>query len=196
MATRKTRKFSLGGVTPDELETANASEDPIASLNAQKGWTGSEESPAKKESFKEAFARNRASGAKTFEWNGKKFTTDVAGAAPRAAAKVTDTGDETSRLAARSPAVAKKASYETPFDRARREDREQGRDIGSAVSRLKDRIMGASEGGQDRILRNTQPGKTNSKTMLPEYKKGGFVGSASRRADGIAQRGKTRGKMM
>lgn len=32
----------------------------------------------KKESFKEAFARNRASGAKTFEWNGKKFTTELA----------------------------------------------------------------------------------------------------------------------
>ncbi len=39
------------------------------------------------------------------------------------------------------------------------------------------------------------------KTVYPyvgpnEFKKGGMVGSASKRADGIAQRGKTRGKMI
>jgi hypothetical protein len=34
--------------------------------------------PEKKESFKEAFAKNRKAGNKTFEWNGKKFTTELA----------------------------------------------------------------------------------------------------------------------
>jgi hypothetical protein len=46
MATRKVRRFNgteESSVTADELEIANNSEDPIASLNAQKGWTGSEE---------------------------------------------------------------------------------------------------------------------------------------------------------
>ena len=38
-------------------------------------------------------------------------------------------------------------------------------------------------------------GKFNPEGMDKEYKKGGKVSSASKRADGIAQRGKTRGKM-
>jgi len=40
----KRRKFGTGGVTDDDLEAANASEDPIAELNARKGWTGSDAS--------------------------------------------------------------------------------------------------------------------------------------------------------
>ena len=34
------------------------------------------------------------------------------------------------------------------------------------------------------------------KSLVPNYKKGGKVSSASSRADGIAQRGKTRGMML
>lgn len=198
MATRKTRRFVEGGVTPDELETANASEDPIASLNAQKGWTGAEEvsepaAPVRKQSFKEAFAEARRGGGKTFEWNGKKYTTEMAGAS-KPAAKAVDTGDEMARLKARAPAP--KPKYETGFDRMTRENREAGRDIGSVATRLKDRIMGAGDRGQDRILRDVRPGATNPKTLLPTgMKKGGSVSKASSRADGIAQRGKTRGKI-
>jgi hypothetical protein len=48
---------------------------------------------------------------------------------------------------------------------------------------------------QDRIMRDVRPSSINPKTLLPTgMKKGGAV-KASRRADGIAQRGKTRGKM-
>lgn len=38
-------------------------------------------------------------------------------------------------------------------------------------------------------------GKFDPQGMDKEYKKGGKVGSASKRADGIAERGRTRGKM-
>lgn len=196
MATRKTRKFFGGGVTADELETANASEDPIASLNAQKGWTGTEEStaPARKQSFKEAFAEARRGGGKTFEWNGKKYSTEMAG--EKAPAKVA-APTRTVEAAVVRKSEPRAAAYETPFDRSRREDREAGRDIGSVLSRVKDRIMGAGDRGQDRILRDTRPGATNPKTMLPTgMKKGGSVSKASKRADGIAQRGKTKGRMI
>lgn len=37
-----------------------------------------EETGLKKENFKEAFARNRRMGEKTFEFQGKKYTTDIA----------------------------------------------------------------------------------------------------------------------
>ena len=41
---------------------------------------------AKKETFREAFARNRAAGKDTFTWNGKKYTTEMAKPTPRAPA--------------------------------------------------------------------------------------------------------------
>ena len=186
MATRKTRKFFGGGVTDEDLSAANASEDPIGELNSRKGWTGGEESaspaPARKQSFKEAFAEARRGGGKTFEWNGKKYTTEMAGGSPAAkpAARVTDTGDETARLAARR-AMPVKPAYETPYDRMNRKNREE------AALRAK---------GQDRILKDVRPGAVNPKTLLPTaMKKGGSVSKASGRADGIAQRGKTRGKI-
>lgn len=47
-------------------------------LDAQEAAPAAEPAaPAKAMSFKEAFASNRKSGAKTFEWNGKKYTTNL-----------------------------------------------------------------------------------------------------------------------
>lgn len=48
------RKFGAGGVTDDDLEAANASEDPIAELNARKKWTDSEEPTSQSMALKEA----------------------------------------------------------------------------------------------------------------------------------------------
>lgn len=190
MSTRKPRRFAEGGVTADDLETANASEDPIAALNARKGWTDSEETEKptpQKQSFKEAFAAARRSGGNSFEWNGKKYSTQVAGSkSSSAAAKpVTDTGDETARLRARAPAPAAKPKYETSYDRMNRRNREE------AAAR-----SASTPKGQDRIMRDVRPGQTSSKTLLPTgLKKGGVVSKASGRADGCAERGKTRGKI-
>lgn len=191
MATRKHRRFAEGGATAEDLEAANASEDPIAELNARKGWTGSTEAAdqaaPRKQSFKEAFAEARRAGGKTFDWNGKKYTTEVAGA-KTAAKPATDTGDETARLRARAPATAPaapKPKYETAYDRMNRRNREE------AAAR-----SAATPKGQDRILRDVRPGQVNAKTLLPTgMKKGGSVSKASGRADGCAQRGKTRGKI-
>lgn len=41
---------------------------------------GKSSGPAAKQSFKEAFAAARKGGGKSFEWNGKKYTTEMAGA--------------------------------------------------------------------------------------------------------------------
>lgn len=47
--------------------------------------------PAKKQSFKEAFAAARAEpGKKQFEWNGKQYSTEMAKAKPKADAKAPD----------------------------------------------------------------------------------------------------------
>lgn len=185
MATRKIKRFTTGGVTDDDLEAANASEDPIATLNKRKGWTDTEEETptvTKKQSFKEAFAENRKAGNKTFEWEGKKYTTEMAG--EKKATPKTE--------AAPKPAAKPAAKYETPYDRMNRENRETSQsraDTRAETERL--------------AKRNPSPGrwkfdssKVNPKTLLP-LKKGGVVGSsASRRADGIATKGKTKGRML
>lgn len=57
--------------------------------------------------------------------------------------------------------------------------------------------MGMSKWRQDREERRRETrGKVPDLDKPLPYKKGGSVGSASKRADGIAQRGKTRGKMV
>ena len=59
--------------------------------------------------------------------------------------------------------------------------------------RLQEAKDSANYKERDRALYgSTTPGKL--KDNMLEFKKGGSVGSASKRADGIAQRGKTRGK--
>lgn len=97
----------------------------------------------KKQSFKEAFASARKSGDKTFEWQGKKYTTELASEKPKASVKTKETFSASKAIGA-SP--AKKAP---DFMR---------------------KAMG--------------------------MKSGGSVSSASRRADGCAVKGKTRGKMV
>ncbi len=197
-----TKRFNAGGVTDDDLTQANASDDPIGKLNELKGWTESgsgtgDFAPApqpKKQSFKEAFAEARKGGGKTFEWNGKKYTTEMAGGASKPAQKaapVTDTGDDTARLMSRAPAPAKKPAYETSYDRMNRQNREAAAAKSSAASGERATLM------KNMRERDFGKGKIDSKTMLPTkgYKSGGSV-SASRRADGIAMRGKTRGKMV
>jgi hypothetical protein len=83
--------------------------------------------------FKEAFAAARKEGDKTFEWRGKKYTTEMAPSKPKAPAK-------------RRPLPGK-----------------------------------ATEGKMSDVV---------------GAKKGGMVSSASKRGDGCAIKGKTRGRMV
>jgi hypothetical protein len=104
---------------------------------------------------------------------------------------IKDTGDESARLESRYKKPAPK--YETPYDRMNRSNRESGTDFDSMVGKLKDRITGASDRGQDRILTGIKKKADENKFMgSTGMKSGGKVSSASKRADGIAIRGKTR----
>lgn len=148
----KVKKYSAGG-----YEDTDDAKNLILAAEREKADAEKPAEPLKMASFKEAFASARKAGDKTFEYMGKKYTTELAKpksesktpAGPRAS----DTGDELSRLLRRSP---------------------------SPVPRTD--LMRTSKG----------------KVSLGEasFKKGGTVGSASRRADGCAQRGKTRGRVV
>jgi len=94
----------------------------------------------------------------------------------------------------RAPTPAKKpaAPYEAPYDRMNRTNREDAAAKGSTAAetaRLRQRNMPASKFNASGV---------NPKTLLPSkgFAKGGSISSASSRADGIAQRGKTRGTML
>lgn len=107
------------------------------------------------------------------------------------ATKVRDTGDEVDRLANRYKKQSPK--YETSYDRMNRTNREAGIDFDSVVDKVKKRITGASDSGQDRILTGMKKKSDENKFMgSTNMKSGGSVSSASKRADGCAIRGKTR----
>lgn len=82
MATRKPRKFAEGGET--DADTGYDEETQA------RGTAELEKIRDTQPSFKEAFAAARSAGDKTFEWGGKKFTTELAKpkAAPKAEPKV------------------------------------------------------------------------------------------------------------
>jgi hypothetical protein len=128
------KRYNDGGLPdyerePDEQDRKQQ-EGAMAEYTDRKEKEAVMAKPLAKASFKEAFAEARASGDKTFEWGGKKYTTEMA--KPKSPAK-----------------------------------------------------------------RKALPGKAAEGQMsgVVGAKKGGVV-SASRRADGCAIRGKTRGKMV
>ena len=153
--------------------------------------------------FKEAFAEARAEGKKTFEWNGEKYNTKLK---EKAKDKGPDESEaETKRLA------SKKDEGETrkPTNRggaAALAGAGIGLGAAAALSGMKrseaarkEREM--SKGREERSMKSPVRSMTAEESAWEgeggrSYRKGGSVGSASKRADGIAQRGKTRGRIV
>lgn len=98
-----------------------------------------------------------------------------AAAAEPAPAAVTDTGSDVGRMLARAPAPAKvapaekKSSYETPYDRMNRQNREAEASRRSAADDERATLR--------KNLRERNTGRVNPNTLLPEsaMKKGGSV---------------------
>lgn len=181
MAIRK-RRFDEGGDV-DALEEVNKT----SSLDTE---AGPKAEPEKPKSFSQAFAEARRAGDKTFMWNGKKYGTELASSKSSAAPVPgrprgeSEPPSVTRQLADRAAAdvMNARAASEARAAKAREAEAELARETrGKAVERKAPRISMAG---------------VNPKTMLPTqgYAKGGSV-SASRRGDGCAQRGKTKGKM-
>jgi len=141
--------------------------------------------PAKSMSFKEAFASARGAGDKTFEWQGKKYTTDLASSKPAtkpAEEKISETPKTVSKTA--EPV---KEKYETPYDRMNRKNRE---------AEAAKKTAEASKPAPKRS--NYTVPKASEFTGMGgmKFAKGGSVSSASKRADGCAVKGKTKGRFV
>lgn len=125
---------------------------------------------AKLSNFGAAFAAARKAGQKTFEFKGKKYTTEMA--KPKAKPKA-----DTSRANEVPPGPKQKMEGKTA----------------SGVAREARGIKSGRAGAMGR-----DPSRYGKPVTLDElgFKKGGSVGSASKRADGCAVKGKTKGKMV
>lgn len=150
--------------------------------------TKAEPAPAMKTaSFKEAFAEARKAGDKTFEWNGKKYTTALATdkkSSPMT--KTTDTGDETARLARRAPAPMSRTFAERQEDASTKMRSARAGQIADL------KRMFTPTADNPRIRRE----RARMQDIDSNFKSGGKVSSASKRADGCAIRGKTKGRMI
>ena len=179
--------------------------------------------------FKQAFAAARGSGAKSFEYGGKRYTTEIASEKKRvrSTAPTPDESEaETARLArqaritesskkeegapgytvpaalagASALAAAAKAGMKKSTPSAPRVEPSLGSSRGSSKGMpggsLKDPYamqLGSDFDVKRGVKRSMKRMGEDSSGI--EFKKGGKVSSASKRADGIAQRGKTRGKV-
>lgn len=154
------------------------------------------------ETFKQAFARNRKSGAKTFTWKGKKYTTELASEKKKPQPEKEIDPDFL---------LSEKGNPLGENVRAGRStlDPMTGRSRNLAMGPT--RTMGANEfmGRMKKVpdeyladnkyptMMRRESAEFNMKRggKVKKYSSGGSTSSASKRADGIAQRGKTRGKM-
>lgn len=205
MATRKMKRYAEG----DIVEGENPNIDDETRARARKFVEDNMESePVSRFTPKSAPAKARGVSKKELEDSGlslRDYMNKQQGLTRRGSSageekmpsrtsakeSTTDTGDESARLESRYKKPAPR--YETPYDRMNRTNRESGVDFDSMLGKLKNRITGASERGQDRILTGIKKKSDENKFMgSTGMKAGGKVSSASKRADGIAIRGKTR----
>ena len=182
-----------------------------------------EKTPAKKQSFSEAFAAARDRGDKDFAWEGKpgmKFSTKMredkpAPKAESASSKPTSKAEEPAKPAPKAKAAPSKPAPKAEEPAKPTPKAAESKGIGpynvfsGPANADPEAVKAAKAAGDKRrekqasepmfynpLSRAVNAIRERGKKSNPDaYAKGGSVSSASKRADGIAQRGKTRGKM-
>jgi len=188
----KKRKFNEGGMTEDDVYAK----------------------PLAKASFKEAFRDARAAGDKTFEFMGKKYSTNLAGSKKSDDTKYGE-DKEMVRKAYQTAAEMRKPKVDEAKRQADMVKSEKGAErvspeldvlpVGKVVaggaaaaaalkgaSSLIKRSMAKREASKKAGAESSGAMKGDVRGDELRYKSGGKVKSASARADGCAIRGKTR----
>jgi hypothetical protein len=208
MKKMKTKRYQEGMSVEGDYESSDDYKNLMGAAAREKAdaeKSATPAAPAKAASFGEAFKSARGRGDKTFEYMGKKYTTEMAGGkkAPaaksfadtqdrEAGARVTRTERQNALFAENKP--KKSSSYGEAARSARtlgdvmKEDLERS----AAIRSGKEKTLGTRfQEGMRKFGRALATGQPQG-----GMKKGGMVGSASKRADGCAQRGKTKGRMV
>jgi hypothetical protein len=148
------------------------------------------DTPKAKSTFKSAFASARSAGNKTFEWNGKKYTTALASAtnptagnaknsAEQEAADAIDPGDKRTREISNTRG-SRPANYS------------RNTQTGATAKMLKDDTKKPMS-KEDYMQSREQYKQSQDDSEPSTFKRGGVAKYA--RGGGIEQRGKTRGKI-
>ena len=187
----RTRNFDTDGIADDE-EVVVVGNNEESAPESTRAFAAPDRFSSKSQDFKSAFADARAAGSKTFEFKGKKYTTDLAKSTPSATEKAFSTEG-------RGKNVVAKPKYQSLQDRNSAYEAElaaSGKGMYGTSKSVKEPRSAMQISNSDM--------KGPFKGMGTDYKpkmrggesfaSGGAV-SASRRGDGIAQRGKTRGRM-
>ena len=193
MKKMKVKRYQAGLGVEGDYESSEDAKNLIAAAAREKADFEASQSkmpdvggPMKMASFGEAFKEARGRGDKTFEYMGKKYTTEMAGGAK-------------STSAAKSAPAAKSGSSTAKSAPTTRQGRRIA-EIDEALSNPAGDYKSSGSYGEaarsSRTLGDLFRGSARHARTGATYKKGGMVGSASKRADGCAQRGKTRGKMV
>lgn len=183
MATRKVKRFN--GMTGSDVSEFAGTPENDSNAGMKEAYDAGTEAKGEEilkgmrdaaaagpANFKEAFAAARGAGDKTFEFNGKKYTTDVAKPASKPAAKAEPKAED-------KPA----AKYQSLQDRAK-----------SGVGMYGTKKSEPKEERKPLPLKSTKSESGYTGMGSTKLAKGGMT--ASKRGDGIAQRGKTRGTMI
>jgi hypothetical protein len=195
---KKTKRYDEGGVA----EGANPNIDDETRARAMASVEpGMKEAEPAENFARRAAPKQRVVSKEELEKSGmtlrdflnkERGLTRRGSAAPTPSAPVPTARPTTPPIA---EAKAASAKYETPYDRMNRQNREASAakaETAEETRRLANRAPARGRGVID-------TSNIDSKTLLPKrsgYAKGGSVSKASNRADGIAQRGKTKGRMI
>ena len=139
--------------------------------------------------FGKAFRAARSSGDKTFTFNGKKYTTEMAPAEQKSVGSKPKMGAYVPR-----DSDTRKGEIMTSKNAKPRDEYVRSGQKSFDTEREPEALASTNKPGTNISYENTD-------TSDMTYKRGGAVkkmangGSASSRADGIATKGKTRGKM-
>jgi hypothetical protein len=161
-----------------------------------------EEGNIKRGSFKEAFAAARKAGDKTFMFNGKKYTTELKGA-KKASSRDAEVPSPMSKTSPASMTGKERASEMARIQARGGKDRMGESAAGRVMQRLtaSENEPAAAAPSRATPSFSSLGGMTMREKMAAMrgqgMKKGGSVkSSASKRADGCAMKGKTRGRMV
>jgi hypothetical protein len=194
-------------------------------MSARRGVAKADDSAAKGgSSFNEAFRAARKDGLKTFKWRGGTYGTELASESkkPSKAASATSIPKAAPAAAPKAEAPKAEAPARRGYTRTARPESERTADYAAnrrasfakranPFSGLGD-LFGLRE--QERVMRDMGVDRTEARRRLnaleeaqesegmrrggkvKRYASGGSVSSASKRADGCATKGKTRGKFI
>ena len=195
MAKHKVKRYDDGGDIDINAEMGDKYSSQAKDIATTKDAAPTEDAAPAPKTFKEAFASARADGDKTFMFNGKSYTTELASSKPTTPASAKTSAPKAEPKTKSAPAsvsASKDSDREGGIGPYKMFSKAKTTEEGLAKMRAKDEAQRASFVSPLENLSGIAK-KLREKAGITSYKKGGMT--ASSRGDGIAKRGHTRGKL-